>query len=328
MHSWKGTTMQSTQPRVKWLSHKPQTRLSRRLAFTLIELLVVIAIIAILIALLASAVQKVREAAARIQCANNLKQLALAVHSYHDVYNRIPYSASEPHSGTWAGDSVRSGPKTWTWIARILPYFEQGALATQYNIPNGTLAAAQPGLAIPIAALLCPSANDSPNPATDWPNLTGIPMAVTNYKGVAGSNWGAGSFVVKDVEPFSIHGTERGNGMLYRTDGPWKLNFNGVRDGTSNTFMIGESMRSRDQHCGGWAYPNYVTWTCAIPLNNTGGTGNTDWTNRYSFHSNHNGGANFAFADGTVRFIPNSIDLETYRALATANGGEVVSLNF
>src|SRR5436190_5611799 len=104
----------------------------RRSAFTLIELLVVIAIIAILIALLVPAVQKVRAAAARTQCINNLKQLGLAVHSYHDVAKRIPPNATTINYG-WTADSTVPGPKTWTWIARILPYIEQGPLATQYN---------------------------------------------------------------------------------------------------------------------------------------------------------------------------------------------------
>jgi len=111
---------------------------------------------------------------------------------------------------------------------------------------------------------------------------------------------------------------------MYRTDGKRKLRLTDVADGTSTTFMIGESMRSRDQHCGGWAYPNYVTATCAIPLNYQGGAGNSDWANRYSFHSNHSGGANFAFADGSVRFVSDSIDRDTYRALATIRGGEVI----
>src|SRR5476649_1396895 len=106
--------------------------------FTLIELLVVIAIIAILIALLVPAVQKVREAAARTQCVNNLKQLGLGVHGYHDAYKQIPPNATAI-AYSWASDSAASGPTIWSWIARILPYIEQGALATQYNIPGGTI---------------------------------------------------------------------------------------------------------------------------------------------------------------------------------------------
>src|ERR1700731_1154836 len=122
------------------LSRSVRQRLAR--GFTLIELLVVIAIIAILIALLVPAVQKVRAAAARTQCVNNLKQLGLGVHSYHDAYKKIPPN-TQSIAYNWGTDSTYGGAQTWTWIARVLPSIEQGDLAAQYNIPNGTLGAAQ-----------------------------------------------------------------------------------------------------------------------------------------------------------------------------------------
>src|SRR5439155_1345205 len=127
-----------------------------RTAFTLIELLVVIAIIAILIGLLVPAVQKVRAAAARTQCQNNLKQLGLAIHTFHDANKRIPFNATTANYN-WNTDKTVAGAQTWTWIARILPYIEQGPLATTYNIPNGTLGAAQVGLATVIPVLQCPA---------------------------------------------------------------------------------------------------------------------------------------------------------------------------
>src|SRR5271166_3799438 len=138
------------------MSHLPN---SHRSAFTLIELLVVIAIIAILIGMLVPAVQQVREAAARIQCANNLKQLGLAVHNYHDAMNRIPPNAANISFGwttgdtwvingvTYVGENNIPGPQAWSWIARILPYIEQEPLAKEYNIPGGTMGNAQAGLA-------------------------------------------------------------------------------------------------------------------------------------------------------------------------------------
>src|SRR5437588_5456954 len=103
---------------------KPSLSYQIRRGFTLIELLVVIAIIAILIALLVPAVQKVRAAAARTQCVNNLKQLGIAVHSYHDANKRIPPNATAI-AYNWAGDSAAVGT-VWSWIARVLPYFDQG----------------------------------------------------------------------------------------------------------------------------------------------------------------------------------------------------------
>jgi len=303
----------------------PHSRQSK--GFTLIELLVVIAIIAILIALLVPAVQKVREAAARTQCVNNLKNLGLAVHSYHDANKRIPQNATAI-SYNWAGDSVRAGNTTWTWIARILPYIEQGPLASTYKIPDGTLLNAQPGLTAIIPVLLCPSASEGVNPATNWPNISGISMSLTNYRGVCGSNWAWGTFQVTDPNTaFGNNGLDSGNGVFYRSDGNRKLTLIGISDGTSNTMMIGESSHAYDQHCGGWAYPNYVTGTCAIPLNYQDGAISNigNWGNRYSFRSQHTGGGNFCFADGTVRFMQDSVDIATYRGLATIKGGEAVS---
>jgi prepilin-type N-terminal cleavage/methylation domain-containing protein len=319
-----------------------------RSAFTLIELLVVIAIIAILIALLVPAVQKVRAAAARTQCQNNLKQLGLAIHNYHDAHKAIPPNAthilynwtggSVTIGGTaYTGDRNIPGVNTWTWIARILPYIEQGGLAKTYNIPLGTLGAAQAGLATTLAMLYCPAdGTEKADPATDWANAgwNAVAMGLTNYKGVSGSNWGTNTgstfttaFPVTDPNPLHAkEGLEAGNGIFYRTDGKRKLTMIGITDGTSNTYMIGESMHSFDQHCGGWAMPNYVNATCAIPLNYAdAGNTYTNWPNRYSFRSLHSDGANFCLADASVRFVRDAININTYRALATIKGAEQVS---
>lgn len=202
------------------------------------------------------------------------------------------------------------------------------------------MGAAQPGLAIKIATLRCPSAPEVSDTATDWPN-TGwnqVTMALINYRGVSGSNWGINgtgnstfttAFPNADPDPtIDRRGLDRGNGMFYRSDGTRPLNLLGITDGTSNTLMIGESSHTIDVHCGGWAFPNYVHGTCAIPLNYKDPTGNrSSWPNRYSFYSYHTGGGNFARADGSVSFIRDSINLTVYRNMATIRGGEVIVEN-
>ena len=317
------------------------SRCRKQSAFTLIELLVVIAIIAILIGLLVPAVQKVRAAANQAQCQNNLKQLGIAVHNYHDAFGQIPPNAMyNALSFNWAADGGNTVSPPWSWIARVLPYIEQNSLYVECGIPKGPMNGSLAGLASIIPTLLCPAdASETANPATDWPNIAGVAMGLTNYKGVSGSNWGyngssgsgfATAFPVADPSVTAganpEDGLDHGNGIFYRTDGNRKLRLIGITDGTSNTFMIGEDMHSYDQHCGGWPYPNYVNATCAIPLNYNDGpaSGYGDWENRYSFHSWHTIGANFCFADGSVRFVENGVNLTTYRALATIHGGEAV----
>src|SRR5262249_14723968 len=149
----------------------------------------------------------------------------------------------------------------WTWIARILPYIEQGNLASAYNIPEGTMANAQTGIATVIPTILCPSdivPNNVDNTATDWANINGIRLGLTTYRGCSGSNWGFNSggtfntaFRVPDPQLgtgiSAQDGLDNGNGMFYRTDGKRRLTFRGITDGVSNTFMIGESSHSFDK---------------------------------------------------------------------------------
>lgn len=303
-----------------------------RKAFTLVELLVVIAIIAILIALLIPAVQKIREAAARTKCANNLKQLALAVHAYHDAYKKVPPSGKD-NVYNWNTNKAEAGDQTWSWIARVLPYIEQAQLARTYDIPNSTMASAEAGMAAVIPLLLCPTAPPWENPSTDWINTgwSAVSMGLTNYRGVSGSNWGKNggssfttAFPLSDPI-YGLDGLDAGNGIFYRTSGRRTLRLNMITDGTSNTFMIGESYHTIDKHTGGWPMSNYVHGTCAIPLNYPDSSSTyTHWQDRYSFHSMHPGGANFALADGSVRFIDESIDLDTYRAMSTIRNGETL----
>jgi len=313
--------------------------LVRRSAFTLIELLVVIAIIAILIGLLIPAVQKVRDAAARSSCSNNLKQLGTAVHSYHDANGTLPSSAGPGYTyGSW------TAPYCWSWLARILPYIEQSNLYNLCGVPSAPFNTSTGGMATPVKTFLCPadvSINGAPrsNCADIGNGPAGTGVGNTCYKGVCGDNWEWGS--VADIGGTNGgNGLDAGNGIFYRTDGipgtgghgPLTLASITNGDGTANTFMIGEDIPALNEWCA-WPYFNAAVGTCAIPLNNAtlpgqfGYNSPGDWPDIYSFRSTHNnfGGANFCFADVHVQFITNAVPLATYRALATYNGMEVVS---
>jgi prepilin-type N-terminal cleavage/methylation domain-containing protein/prepilin-type processing-associated H-X9-DG protein len=343
------------------LRKEPLMKSSRvRSGFTLIELLVVIAIIAILIALLVPAVQQVREAAARTQCTNQLKQLALACHSYHDVNKKLPSNY---------GCCGTGGPY-WSWIAMILPFIEQDAIYVQGNIgpknaigyPTTTLAASsvngQPTITYPIAMLRCPS--DITYNQILWKDradigggIGGLGCAISNYKSVAGANWEWGNALWNPGwapgAGASQQGLDQGNGVIWRSNGPgasgniagikeYQYALSNITDGTSNTFMLGEDLPHLSQWCGCWSYANNTTGTVAIYLNanQTAGLGanlendtNGDWGDNYGFASNHSGnsGANFAFCDAHVQFISNSINMTTtYRYLGTAQGGEMVDV--
>jgi prepilin-type N-terminal cleavage/methylation domain-containing protein/prepilin-type processing-associated H-X9-DG protein len=251
------------------------TRESRRSGFTLIELLVVIAIIGVLISLLLPAVQKVREAANRTYCLNNMKQIGLALHNYHDTFKRFPPSldgAIYPPVSAQAFGAPRSGWSTyWSWLAYILPFIEQDNLwnkavswaqtgggtpaALGYWWPwgdfwNGASAIpANPGLGTPVKTYLCPS--EPRNLSIEYiaqgsggTDVTGI--AYTEYVGVdgiQGQNANGTTWPVGDK-----------SGILVSSgfDQARKINIASVTDGTSNTLMVGERPPSVDLFWGWW----------------------------------------------------------------------------
>jgi len=310
--------------------------------FTLIELLVVIAIIAVLIALLLPAVQQAREAARRSQCKNNLKQLGIAFHNYHDTYSMLPPGPFP----TTAGDAAyRMG-----WAPRIFPYIDQ---ATRLNAMEGfsanpltrlqpwriTTAPSNGASPIwgPIATLACPSSPDSAY-ARDYGT------AGYEYRGGQGAlHYRActGSYN-EIVSPLPSTADRR-----YATSGLMcpmsRINFASVTDGLSNTILLGETSSSANFYSQSykWGWQGLVSWTWGmyyysgspsewltidakmvqLPINSRSAfnTGNAPYT------SAHTGGAHFLLGDGSVRFLSENIALTTtFYALASRNQGEIV----
>ncbi len=296
-----------------------------RAGFTLIELLVVIAIIAILIGLLLPAVQKVREAAARSKCTNNVKQIALAVHSYHDANGRLPIS-------TTYGDTGAPAPTTGRgWITEILPYVEQEAifrgLEPSRTVGFGGGANALNGsnltafVTTPISTFRCPSDPDTKPTTTKQFQWDPTPIAQNNYKGVMGNHrmGGAGTGEYGDC-----HSTIGCNGLFYRNVYREPIRFVTITDGLSNTLMVGEDIPTQNVHSSLY-YSNGDYAPCNWPIN-TPVADPADWPRAFGFRSYHTGGANFALADGSVRFVAQSIDFANYRALCTRNVGETAQV--
>ncbi len=302
--------------------------------FTLIELLVVIAIIAILIALLLPAVQQTREAARRVQCKNNLKQLGLAMHNYHDTAGCFPF-------GFDARETL--------WSAMILPQIEQGnlygTLIWQENGPGNWNHDGSPNEAAcgtVIQAFTCPSMTVTPRDNQGIPN-----RAPVSYRGVAASNAVANRADNAIPAQFQGPGFTRLeqvplNGMFY---GCSSVRLRDVTDGTSNTMMLGESYTDTyikdGQQMDYWAFgsPQTGPWnpgstnvgtefseavgSAVVPINSRLNPLMHGQLMDVSFGSYHIGGAHFALADGSVRFLSQSMDLAVYQGLATVRGGEV-----
>lgn len=301
-----------------------------RRGFTLVELLVVIAIIGILVALLLPAVQAAREAARRLQCTSRLKQIGLAIHNYHSTFKLFPISICYQTPGLGPNPSPQRNGKGW--IVSILPQLEQESLFSQFVFTGDFSAGSgmrDPAncelLKVNLTALKCPSDPDSLELITTQWQLNGIEVAITNYKGVMGDcmMWSVSTF---GGTPYCNWATIPCNGLFWRNSYQWPRSFHHVLDGTSNTMMVGEDLPRYNWHTA-WCYSNGDTGSTYAPLNYMPEPPDpATWWEMRGFRSYHPGGANFCFADGSVHFVSESIDRDTYRALSTRAGGEVVTL--
>ena len=275
--------------------------------FTLVELLVVIAIIGILIALLLPAVQAAREAARRTQCTNNLRQLGLAAHNHHTALRHFPPGfLAVDHHGEVAGG--------WAWGVFLMPFIEQSPLKDSLSASRYTLSqviedpALLPMLQMNLAVFNCPT---SPmEPLREFRGPGSQMVATSNY------TCSRGFFNYRGA----THLAKRNNGVFYAES---NTRIRDITDGTSNTIALGERTvlpeyandpRRWPSWCGpgGLGIGSTVSSTVSVELNHP--------TNIHAFSSHHSGGANFCFADGSVRFISDSVESATGSVDSGCNG--------
>lgn len=316
----------------------PPLRASRHRGFTLIELLVVIAIVGILIALLLPAVQKVRAAAARVKCSNHIKQIGLAMHAYHDGRGFLPHGTYNYIDSTfYTPPPYNNTQDRRCWMHDILPYLEYEALFKEFDawMSTGKSALYFPGNTRHPPTLICPADPVSPKLMTknkDGGGDGGAQGFSGNYVGCAGNGYFNEGGVVN---------SSKLNGMFFAQS---KVRFAEVTDGTANTALVSELILVEDDayyndirgryynpaHCG-------VLFSTRLPPNtpvpdqfnwcskNAPPQAPCSWVDMPQFvlaRSYHFNGVNLGIADGSVRFVSNSVDPVSYKALGSRNGNE------
>ncbi|QDV11766.1 hypothetical protein CA51_16410 [Rosistilla oblonga] len=328
----------------------------KRVGFTLVELLVVIAIIGILVGLLLPAVQAAREAARRMQCGNNLKQLGLAVHNYADsnreqfpIGTRHEDPANTPVAAAWSGGAHRKG----SVLVKILPFVEQAPLYDQldfvgdihaqldalgYNGTSGTR----------MGVYTCPSDGTTGNTLSGAHQFYNYGKNMGNQ--VMPGQFGCNIYPDAGGNPAVLGGNMYGSGTTGHGSTntqanisgvfsrfSWAARFADITDGTANTILFGEIIPScGDHHRSGW-YSTNSLWTATtgpinfntcgwqqVPNNASNCNDYRVWQTSQAFKSQHPGGAQFALCDGSVRFLPETIDYATYQQLGSRNDGQSV----
>ncbi len=303
---------------------------SGKQGFTLVELLVVIAIIAMLVTLLLPAVQAAREAARRAQCSNNLRQLGLAVLNHESTHAYFPSGTAY---GRPRGDRLGTRPYNGKgWIIDTLPFLEEQALYDGFQTHlDGEFGSGQglkhralrPLVQTQLSVLQCPSDGSSQRLLREQFQWKNIPVATSNYKGVMGDNMMArvSSF---GGNPFCNAGAIECTGIIWRTSWLWPRKMKDIVDGSSKTMLVGEDSPEYNWHSM-WAFSNGDSSSTYAPLNYKPFPPDPRaWWDMRGFRSLHPGGAYFCFIDGSVRFLDESINHRTYRALSTIYGEEVV----